>query len=270
MRIKRIATWNVDGLNARRDELLRWLRKNRPDVMGLQEIKTNQARILNRFTGDARREGYYTEVLSEPSKAGVAILSRHPLTVTQRGLPGRQGRDTRLLTARTAGLSFTTVYVPSGSRKERSAEAEAIEHKRCWLDALIRYLGAHRDPVIPAVVCGDFNVTPAPIDGWRHWHQEHEDTSRPGFRDDERSRIHSLQQSGWFDLARSAKPDDAMFSWWSSWDLYIGQKGLRLDLVFGNRAVSNQVRDVRVDCSRYENERHGKNPDHAPVIVDLT
>ena len=237
--------------------------------MGLQEIKTSRAECLNRFVDDVRTDGYHTAFHSEPSKAGVAILSKQPLEVTQQGLLGQKGLGARLLTAQTAGLSFTTVYVPDGSGPDKTATEEAVRRKLAWLDDLLHYLGTPPVGVVPSVVCGDFNITPAPVDTWWHWHQQRADQSKPGFRDDERSRIRSLQGAGWFDFARSAKPDKSMFSWWHSWDLYVQQKGLRLDLVFGNRAVSDRVRDVRVDCSRYESERHRKRPDHAPVIVDL-
>lgn len=265
----RIATWNIDSLKARRDELVSWLRENRPHVVALQETKTDDDTFRERYQPAFEAEGYHAASHGQAGRCGVAVLSRQPLEVTQKGLPGKGDLDRRLLTVQTAGLSFTTVYVPSASRKGRTAKAEAIERKLGWLDALLRYLGTPRVGVIPSVVCGDFNITPAPIDSWRHWHEEREDKSQPGFRDDERSRIRSLQEAGWFDLVRKANPDRGMFSWWHSADLYRQNKGLRLDLIFGNRAVFNRLRVAGTDQSPLDQRDRPGKPDHAPVIVDL-
>ena len=189
--------------------------------------------------------------------------------MTRRGLPEQEDLGARLLTARTPGFSFTTVCVPSASRKERAAKAEAIERKLGWLDALLRYLGTPQDGVVPSLVCGDFNITPAPMDGWQHWHEKREDKSEPGFRDDERSKIRSLQRSGWFDLVRHVCPDAKLFSWWWKRDFYLRNMGLRLDLVLGNSAVVDRLRSARIVHSPFENRGRTGKPDHAPVIVDL-
>ena len=261
----RIATWNINSLKARRDELVGWLRENRPHVVGLQETKTDDETFRERYQPAFEAEGYHTAFHGQAGQCGVAILGLHPLVVTRKGLPGQEDLGRRLLTVQTAGLSFTTVYVPIGSGKGQSG----VERKLGWLDALGEHLRepAHKDR--PAVLCGDFNITPAPIDNWRHWHQGREDRSKPGFRDDERSCIRSLGGAGWYDLARELHPDKRMFSWWWSGDLYRRDQGLRLDLVFGNRAVFDRVRSVQIAHSPYENRGLTGRPDHAPVIVDL-
>ena len=122
----RIATWNIGGVNARRDELVRWLCKNQPDVMGLQEIKTDDYKFRKRHMPVFEKEGYCVAFHGEPRNNGIAILSRHPLEVTQVGLPGQEHRGARLLTASTAGLSFTTVCVPTKGQQR-------IERKLAWL-----------------------------------------------------------------------------------------------------------------------------------------
>ena len=261
----RIATWNIDGLKTRRDELLRWLRENQPDIMALQETKTDDDAFRERYEPGFEAGGYGAAFQGQRSQCGVAILCRQPLAVTQKGLPGQEDLGARLLTVRTAGLSFTTVYVPIASSKGQSGVDRKLER----LDALSEYLRepAHKD--MAALLCGDFNITPAPMDGWRHWHEQREDKSKPGFRDDERSRIHSLQGAGWFDLVCHANPAQEMFTWWHSWSLYAEHKGLRLDLAFGNRAVLDRLQSARTDRTPLERRRGNKRPDHAPVIVDL-
>ena len=260
-----IATWNVGGLKARHCELLRWLSKNQPDVMGLQEIRTGDGKFLDRFRTELEEaEGYRATFHGEPGRNGVAILSKQRLglEVTQTGLPGQNSVDARLLTAHTAGLSFTTVCVPIVGKA-------GIERKLAWLDSLCDYLREHKNDNVPAVLCGDFNITPEPIDAYHHGRQSKERPDRAGFQKDERSRIRSLQEAGWFDLVRHTNPGRGMFSYWNSSACYAQNKGLRIDLVFGNRAVFDRLISAWTDCSPYEERGRTGNPDHAPVIVDL-
>ena len=262
----RIATWNINGLKARRKELVGWLRENQIDVVGLQETKTSDERFLEAFRRELRREDYFGEFYGERQYNGVAVLSRKPIEVIQEGLVTQKDSGSRLLAVNTAGLSFTTIYVPSAGGNG----AAGVEGKLAWLDSLSEYLHEREDAELPAVLCGDFNIAPEPVDNWDHRHERKGAKGRPGFRDDERSRIRSLREAGWFDLVRHANPDREMFSWWGSPDLYVQNKGLRFDLVFGNRAVFEGLRGAWTDRSPLDQRDNAKKrKDHAPVIVDL-
>lgn len=237
----RIATWNVNGLNKRRKELVGWLRENQPAVVGLQEIRTGSARVLHDFRDEVAKQGYYAEFHEQPRWNGVAILSKYPIGVIQKGLPGQEELGARLLTASTAGWSFTTVCVPFRAGKAGP--------KLRWFDSLREYLRKREDSASPAVLCGDFNIAPEPIDNGVHEPNGRPDKSRPGYRKKEQSRMRSLQESGWFDLVREANPDVRMFSYWNSAALYCQDKGLRIDLVFGNQAsliAFNQLRPTEL------------------------
>lgn len=257
----KIATWNVGGLQARREELVRWLQENQPTVMGLQEIKTCKARFLHCFRDELLNEGYHAEFHAEPRWNGVAILSKHPLKVTQKGLPGQKCLGTRLLTASIGGWSFTTVCVPFKGGKRGP--------KFTWLDSLNEYLRERQDPASPSVLCGDFNIAPEPIDNGVHEPKGRPNKSRAGYREEEQSRIRSLREAGWFDLVREANPGCRAFSWWRSPDLYSQNKGLRIDLAFGNRAAFERLQTARIDRSPLDQRDWDKRRDHAPVIVDL-
>ena len=144
-----------------------------------------------------------------------------------------------------------------------------IERKLAWVDALIGHLRERNTEDVPAVVCGDFNITPKPMDNYHHWQNTKEPRNSPGFREDERSRIGSVLEAGWFDLIRDAHPKERLFSWWWSREFYDEDKGLRMDLVFGNAAVAKRLQSTRIDRDHYaERGKFGK-PDHAPVVVDL-
>ena len=125
----RIATWNINGLRARIDFLLLWLRERQPDVVGLQELKlTNEQFPTDVFES----EGYTVAMHGQKAWNGVAVLSRKPATVTQRGLPGQEDFGSRLLTTEIEGLSFMTVYCPNG----KDLDHEDYRRKLTWFDAL--------------------------------------------------------------------------------------------------------------------------------------
>jgi exodeoxyribonuclease-3 len=107
----RIATWNVNGLRARLEFLALRLRERRPDLVGLQELKLTEEQSPHALF---ETEGYGAVVHGQKAWNGVAILSRHPVTVTQKGLPGQEESGARLISADAGGLSFTTVYCPNG------------------------------------------------------------------------------------------------------------------------------------------------------------
>ena len=259
----RICTWNVDGLNGRVEQVVRWLRDNQPDIVGLQEAGTRDPKsVVSAFQSEGYRCKLHMKPDDKSPKQGVAILSRHPLEVTRVGLPGQKHRGARLLTASTAGLSFTTVCVPIKGQQR-------IERKLAWLDSLSKHLRKRKTDDGPAVLCGDFNINPKPIDNYHHWENTEEPRNSPGFRKDERSRISSLLEAGWFDLVRDLNPDEKIFSYWHSAVFYDKNKGLRMDLVFGNAAVVKRLQSAWIDRGHYVDRGRTGKPDHAPAVVDL-
>ena len=262
----RICTWNVGGLKGWVEQVVSWLRDNKPDIVGLQEARTRDPKsAVSAFDS----EGYGCKLYMAPDdkdrNQGVAILSRHPLDVTQEGLLGQEHRGARLLTASTAGLSFTTVCVPIKGQQR-------IERKLAWLKSLSKHLRERRIDAGPAVLCGDFNINPKPIDNYHHWENGEEPPrvrKRPGFLEAERSCISSLLEAGWSDLVRDLNPEERIFTYWNSPDHYNDDKGLRIDLVLGNAPVVSRLHSAWIDRGHYANRGRTGKPDHAPVLVDL-
>ena len=257
----RVATWNVNGLQARHTELLFWLNNNHPDIIGLQEIKTSNTAFLHSIRGALKNMGYYAEFHSEPRFNGVAIVSKSPITVTQSGLPGQESRGTRLLAAVTSGWSFTNVCVPN--------EPGAGGPKLTWLKTLVDYLRHQQLSSAPSVLCGDFNIAPEPIDNGVYNPQGRTNTNRPGYRKEERSALLALRELGWFDLVRKANPTCRMFTYWNTPELYRQNKGLRIDMIFGNRTAHDRVQGTLTDRRPLDKRNLNNRKDHAPVIVDL-
>jgi len=255
----RFATWNVNGLRARLDFVLHWLREREPDVVGLQELKLTDAQ----FPHDVfRAEGYHAVTHGQKAWNGVAVLSREPAQVVQRGLPGQEDFGARLLTARVAGLSFTTLYAPNG----KSLEHDDFQRKLAWFDALIAHLADRREPAGLEVVCGDLNICPAPIDSWN----EREFAGGIFHTDAERERFQRLLDQGLLDLYRNRFPETQAFSWWDyRGGAFHKKQGLRIDFLLATPDVRERVESVEID-REYRKKQDGLTPsDHAPVIAHL-
>jgi exodeoxyribonuclease-3 len=254
----RVATWNINGLRARLDLLLLWLRDRKPDVVGLQELKLDD----DKFPREAiEAAGFHALCHGQKSWNGVAILSREPAVATQVGLPGQEAAGARLLTAQVGELSFTTVYCPNG----KSVGHPDFPLKLAFFDALAAHLGAVPASG-PAVVGGDFNVAPGPLDSF----DEERLRGSIFHTDAERARIARLAELGYADVFRALHPDAQAFSWW---DYRAGafhkKQGLRIDLLLGNPAALARTRAAEID-REFRKKQGGFVPsDHAPVFADL-
>lgn len=253
----RIATWNVNGLRARLDFVLHWLRSRQPDIVGLQELKLED----DQFPAMSfEAEGYRVVTHGQKAWNGVAILSREPAELLQRGLPGQETMGSRLITARIEGIDFTTIYLPNG----KNLEHQDFPRKLAWLESLRDHWAACHPADSSAVLCGDFNVCPAPIDSW------HEDPATIFHTGEERQRFQHLLDTGLIDLFRDRYPEVQKYSWW---DYRMGafhrNLGLRIDLLLGTRAIGERVSDVWTDRDYRKKQEGLTASDHAPVIADL-
>jgi exodeoxyribonuclease-3 len=255
----RVATWNVNGLRSRLEFVLHWLRERKPDLVGLQELKLTD----EQFPAEAfEAEGFRTACFGQKGWNGVAILSREPLLVTQRGLPGQEELGARLLSAQACGLEFTTVYVPNG----KDVGHADFPRKLAWLDALADHLEQRGPSGRPLLVGGDFNVVPAPIDSWN------EEGLAGGIfhTDEERARIRRLQEAGLVDVFRRLHPDEQAFSWWDyRGGAFHRRQGLRIDLLLASEGAAGRARAAGIERD-WRKKHAGLTPsDHAPVIADL-
>lgn len=255
----RIATWNINGLRARVDYIQHWLRAVAPDVVGFQELKLEDERFPHEAFADL---GYRALTHGQKSWNGVAVLTKEPATAVQVGLPGQEELGARLLAVDVSGITFVTLYCPNG----KSVEHEDFRKKLAWFDGLASFVEERFGADQPLVLCGDFNVVPAPIDSWN----ERKLADGIFHTDEERARIARLLDWGLVDLWRAKKPDEPGHTWW---DYRAGsfhkRQGLRIDLVLGTGPIAERVRDVHVERD-WRKKVDGLTPsDHAPVWVDL-
>jgi len=255
----RVATWNVNGLRARLEFLLHWLQERQPDVVGLQELKLSDEQFPYDVLAEA---GYHALVHGQKAWNGVAVLSREPAELLERGLPGQEALGSRLITARVGGLRFTTVYCPNG----KTLEHEDFGRKLAWFDALSEHFCARPPSDEMEILCGDFNVCPTALDSW------HGEAGEGAIfhTAEERARLAALSGHGFQDLFRCLHPDERAYSWWDyRRGAFHKGHGLRIDFLLGGPASVERLRSVEIDREYRKKRQELTASDHAPVMADF-
>jgi exodeoxyribonuclease-3 len=155
----KVATFNINNINKRLDNLLAWLAKAKPDVVSLQELKAEQGAFPVRALQGV---GYEAVWHGERSWNGVAILARnHEPVLTRNQLPGDpQDRQARYIEAAVHGVLVTSIYLPNGNPQP----GPKFKYKLAWFDRLINHASELIRTGIPVVLAGDYNVVPTPQD----------------------------------------------------------------------------------------------------------
>jgi exodeoxyribonuclease III len=255
----RIATWNVNSVTARLPRLVDWLHETRPDAVCLQEIKV----AADAFPRDAvAAEGYEVAAHGDGRWNGVAILSRVGLDDVTVGLPGEPGYpdpEARALGATCGGVRLWSVYVPNG----REPGHDHYAYKLRWLAALRDTAAGELPRDTPYALLGDFNVAPTDDDVFDPAAFAQSTHVTPP----ERQALAELRDVGLQDVVPRPLKYDRPFTYWDyRAGMFHQNKGMRIDLVYGNPPFAAAVEDAYVD----REARKGKGPsDHAPIVVDL-
>jgi len=255
-----IATYNINGLNARLPALLAWLRDRAPDVVCLQELKTAHDAFPLAAIEDA---GYGAIWSGEKSWNGVAILARGdtPLEV-RRGLPGDpDDLQSRYIEAAVDGILVACLYLPNGNPQP----GPKFDYKLAWFERLIAHAASLFALKEPAVVAGDFNVVPTnePSDIYnpRSWLKDAllQPESRAAWR--------RLLDQGWTDAIATVHPGEPVYTFWDYFRQHWQRDaGLRIDHLLLNRAAAKRLQDAGVDKAV---RGQPKASDHAPAWVAL-
>ncbi|MEZ5236320.1 MAG: exodeoxyribonuclease III [Acidimicrobiia bacterium] len=254
----RIATWNVNSLNARMPRVEQWLAEMQPDVLCLQETKLADdawpALTFKALGYDSAHHGFN-------QWNGVAILSRVGIDDVVEGFPDddEPDRDARLLWATCGGVRVVSMYVPNG----RTLTDEHYQYKLGWLDRLRRALDAHHRPEDLLVLCGDYNIAPGDDDVWDM--AQFNDSTHVSVP--ERTAFERLLEWGTVDIVRRRYPEDGLYTYW---DYRAGsfhkRMGMRIDHLLASRALAERSGFVFID----RNARKGTKPsDHTVVMAEF-
>lgn len=254
----RIATFNINGINSRLPGLLKWLQREKPDVVCLQELKAPD----NRFPAAALQEAGYGAIWQgQVSWNGVAILARgtKPLEI-RRGLPGNEAdAQSRYLEAAVDGVVVGCLYLPNGNPQP----GPKFAYKLDWFGKLIAHAQGLCDLAHPVVLAGDFNVVPTDFDIYNPKSWRRDALLQP----ESREAYARLLKQGWTDSLRALHPEEPMFTFWDYFrNHWQRDAGLRIDHLLVNKVLAPKLRAAGVD--RWV-RGEAKASDHAPAWIEI-
>jgi exodeoxyribonuclease-3 len=245
----KVATWNVNGIRARMEQVAAWTAAERPDVLCLQEIKAAPEQLTDSlfFLGDY--VSYW-----HGAKGGYSGVSLH---VRRGSFPDAPvfshpsfDAECRIVVAAVGDDRFASVYVPNGG-KDYAAKLR-------FLDALAAWVGETCASGKRLVLCGDVNIARADADV----HPSQRGADVIGQRAEERAYFAKMLDHGLVDVGRKLAPDDErLFTWWPYWRQARERNlGWRIDYVLASRSLADRATEHAV-------RREIGTSDHAPVVV---
>ena len=257
----RIATWNVNSVRQRLDSLVAWLGERQPDVVCLQEVKCE----TNAFPREPFEAlGYNVAVHGQKTFNGVALLSKYKFDEVAPGLGGDEADvQARFLegciSTRTGSMRVISLYLPNGN----PPASEKYTYKLGWMDRLIVFSLERLKLEEPVLLCGDFNVIPAPIDARRPQAWVNDALFLPATRE----KYRSLIDLGLSDALRTVSDAGELYTFWDytagAWQK---NDGIRIDHIL----MSPQATDRLITAGVDKHVRGWEKPsDHVPVYVDL-
>ncbi|MFZ4606678.1 MAG: exodeoxyribonuclease III [Caulobacter sp.] len=256
----RLATWNVNSVNARLETVLGWFEEASPDVAVLQEIKC----IDEKFPAEAfERLGYNVAVHGQKTYNGVAMLSKTPLEDVRRGLPGddadEQARYIEAVVSGPVPVRVAGIYLPNGN----PIGTEKFAYKLAWMERLRRHATELLRYEEPLVIAGDYNVIPRPEDAYKPegW------LGDALFQPESKAAYRALQNLGLTDAFMQVDGGAGAYTFW---DYQAGawprNHGIRID----HALLSPQAADRLTGVVIHSDVRGREKPsDHVPVVVEL-
>jgi exodeoxyribonuclease III len=254
----RVATFNINGMNARLPALLQWLEETQPDVACLQELKTPHEKFPE---ADIRAAGYGVVWHGQKSWNGVAILAKgtDPEEI-KRGLDGDEtDEQSRYIEANVKGLHVCCLYLPNGN----PAPGPKFDYKLSWMERFHARAAELIASGKKVILAGDFNVIPTDKDVYKpeRW------VTDALFRPETRAAFERLLEQGWTDSLRTMHPDETIYTFWDYFrNAYGRDAGIRIDHLLLSPALAPSLRGADVD--RFVRARE-KPSDHAPTWVEL-
>lgn len=253
----KIVTWNINGINARTQHLLKWLKECDPDVVLLQEIKTIGDKIPE---AELKAMGYQSAYVGQKSFNGVAILSKFPIEDPLERLPGDDTDDqARYLEATIQGIRFATLYFPNGN----PIDSEKFDYKLAWMRRAINRTKELLHQEMPFVLGGDYNVAPDNGDVWDIERMKEDAICQ----EEGRAHYREMLYLGLTNALKTYHPESGIFSWW---DYRGGGWNKDHGVLIDHLLVSSKVADMLLNAGVDKTPRGWeKASDHTPVWCEI-
>ena len=255
----KIASWNVNSVRARIENILNYISDTHPDILFLQEIKTqNENFPLETF----KKIGYNSYVFGQKSYNGVAFLSKLKLENIKNDFIRDKLNQSRVITGEfflKKKIKLINIYVPNGN----PVNTEKYEYKKNWLNKFLKSVKKNLIFEKNIIISGDFNVIPDEIDVYDH--------SR--FLDDAlykieiRKYFRELINYGFKDIFRHLKRKKQEYTFWDymagSWPK---NYGMRIDHFLVSDNLLENIKTIDIN---QQPRGKIKPSDHTPIELEI-
>ena len=255
-----ISSWNVNSVRARIENIKSYLLKYKPDILMMQEIKTED---LNFPYDDFSAMDYESHVFGQKSYNGVAIISKHKLTNIKTDLIKDKLKQSRIISAELTYqkkiIQLINIYTPNGN----PVDTDKYDYKKDWLDTLIKQLRSilKKNPNI--ILGGDFNIIPAAEDVYNV--KSFEDDAL--YRLEIRKKLREIINLGFNDAYRHFYDDKEGYTFWDymrgAWQK---NNGMRIDHFLVSNSMIDKIKSININKDPRGRE---KPSDHTPIEIKL-
>ena len=255
-----ISSWNVNSVRARIEIIKIYLRKYKPDILMMQEIKTED---INFPYGDFSSIDYESHVFGQKSYNGVAIISKEKLKKIKTDLINDSLKQSRIISAeveyKKKNIQLINIYTPNGN----PVDTEKYDYKKKWLDSLIKEIKSLSNKNPNIILGGDFNIIPAAEDVYSP--KSFEDDAL--FRLEIRKKLRELINLGFNDTYRYFNPTKEGYTFWDymkgAWQK---NNGMRIDHFLVSNSLIDQIKTININ--KYPRGQE-KPSDHTPIEIKL-
>jgi len=255
-----ITSWNVNSVRARIENIKYYLKKFSPDIVIMQEIKTEDPTFPY---DDFSLLDYESHVFGQKSYNGVAIISKHKLENVRTDLIKDKFKQSRIISAeikyKKKNIQIINIYTPNGN----PVDTEKYTYKKEWLDSLIKQLKSLSKINENIILGGDFNIIPSAEDVYNV--KNFEDDAL--YRLEIRKKLREMINLGFHDAYRHINNDKEGYTFWDymrgAWQK---NNGMRIDHFLVSNSLLNIVKDVKINKDPRGKE---KPSDHTPIEIEL-
>ena len=256
----KIISWNVNSVRARIENILNYIRESTPDILFLQEIKTQNE---NFPSATFKENGYNSYVFGQKSYNGVAFLSKSKIENVKNDFIKDKFKQSRIITGEIflnkKKTKIINIYVPNGN----PVNTEKYEYKKNWLTSFIKKVKKEIVTNSNLIISGDFNIIPEDIDVYDSKRYENDAL----FRLEIRKKYRELLNLGFNDIYRHFNKSKQEYTFW---DYFAGswQKnyGMRIDHFLVSNNLLENIKSININ----KKPRSKTKPsDHTPIELEI-
>ena len=255
-----LSSWNVNSVRARIENILIYLRSSKPDILMIQEIKTEEKNFP--FI-EFKNAGYNSYVLGQKSYNGVAFLSKKKFENIELNFFNDERKQARILVGniknKAKTIKLINIYVPNGN----PIETDKYTYKKNWLNLLIKQVKKTITDYNNIIIGGDFNIIPDQIDVYDYRKYENDAL----FKLEIRKKFRELTNLGFQDIYRYFNKDKQDYTFWyymaNAWQK---NHGMRIDHFLVSNNLLNNIKNININ----KKPRSKLKPsDHTPIELEI-